>query len=132
MTKEEYRNVLNNIAESFGTLKDQVNHAFEVGRALGLTDIQIGNDVRSKIKGLMSTSTIQRMLPETAKHQERDPTRNKRVVNLTTQPNPNRRLVVPEEPTIPPPPEVHQEAEIVREPPKPIAEPITIPKTETS
>ena len=86
MTKEEYRNVLNNIAGSFGTLKDQVNQAFEIGRALGLSDMQIGSDVRSKIKGLMSTSTIQRMLPDTAKHQERNPTRNKPVVKLTTQP----------------------------------------------
>ena len=42
---------------------------------------------------------------------------------------PNRRLVVPEEPTLPPPPEVHQEAEIVREPPKAIVEPIPISKT---
>ena len=40
----------------------------------------------------------------------------------------NRRLVVPEEPSIPPRPEVVREAEIVREPPKPIAEPIAIPK----
>ena len=70
MTKEEYHNVLNNIAGSFGTLKDQVNQAFEIGRALGLSDMQIGSDVRSKIKGLMSTSTIQRMLPDTAKHKE--------------------------------------------------------------
>ena len=39
----------------------------------------------------------------------------------------NRRLVVPEEPTIPPPPEVVREAEIIREPPKPVNEPISIP-----
>ena len=113
MTEEQYRNVLNNIAGSFGRLKDQVNQAFEIGRALGLTDMQIGNDVRSKIKGLMSTSTIQRMLPETAKHQERNPTRNKPVVKLTTQP------------TIPSPPQPI--IEIEPEPPKAIDRPIAIP-----
>lgn len=37
------------------------------------------------------------------------------------------RLVVPEEPTIPPPPRVVREVEIVREPPKPVNEPISIP-----
>lgn len=126
MTKEEYHNVLNNIANSFGTLKDQVNQAFEVGRALGFTDSQIGSDVRSKIKGLVSLSTIQRMLPDTAKQQQTH-IASEKVVKLTAA-NPNRRLVVPEEPTIPPPPEVHREAEIIqeREPPKPIAEPIPI------
>jgi hypothetical protein len=125
MTKEEYRNVLNNIAESFGTLKDQVNQAFEVGRSLGVTDSQIGSDVRSKIKGLVSISTIQRMLPDSAKQQQTH-IASEKVVKLTAA-NPNRRLVVPEEPSLPAPPEVHQEAEIVREPPKAIEEPIRLP-----
>ena len=120
MTEEQYRNVLNNIAGSFGTLRDQVNQAFEIGRALGLNDMQIGSDVRSRIKGLMSTSTIQRMLPETAKHQEK---KRAAAVKLTAK----QRY-------IPPPPKVlsHDEViQIVRErqnvEPKAIDEPITIP-----
>ena len=119
MTKEEYQNALNNIAGTFGTLRDQVNNAFEIGRSLGLNDMQIGNDVRSKIKGLMSTSTIQRMLPDTAKHQEK-----KRAAAVKMNAN-QVRLVVPEEPTIPPRPETVVEVE--PEPPKPIDEPIAIP-----
>ena len=70
MTREQYQTALNNIASTFGTLRDQVNQAFQFGRALGINDMQIGNDVRAMIKGLVSTKTIQNMLPETAKHME--------------------------------------------------------------
>ena len=135
MTKEEYHNVLNNIAKSFGTLKDQVNQAFELGRTLGLSDAFIGNDVRNRIKGLVSISTIQRMLPNTAKQQQTH-IASEKVVKLTAakQSDPNQvRLVVPEEPKIPPPPQVVREVDILDsepEPPKPIDEPILIPKTD--
>jgi hypothetical protein len=133
MTKEEYHRALNNIAGTFGTLKDQVNQAFEIGRALGLGDMQIGSDVRDRIKGLVSISTIQRMLPETAKHMKHasEPIKlngSTKVQKLHNQ----RRLVVPEEPTIPPPIEIHKQAEIIREPSKPITDKQTFildPKT---
>ena len=52
----------------------------------------------------------------------------KKVKQIALSKEGNRRLVVPEEPVIPPPPEVVREAEIVREPPKPVNEPISIPQ----
>ena len=62
-----------------------------------------------------------RALPENA-------TRSYNKPNLTNvKINNQARLVVPEGPTIPPAPRVVREAEIVREPPKPINELIAIP-----
>ena len=125
MTEDEYHIALNNIADSFGTLRDQVNHAFEVGRKVGLDDMQIGNDIRVKLRGLVSPATIRAMLPDAAKHQET--VRKDYVLKSSTS-----------QPNIPPPPQVVREAEtetqgyvVEREPPKAIYdEPIHIPDRE--
>jgi hypothetical protein len=127
MTEEQYQTALNNIAETFGTLRDQVSSAFQSGRALGLNDVQIGNDVRSRIKGLVSTKTIQNILPQTAKHMQHASKHKSEPVNFTGSYQP--RLIVPEEPKIPPRPQVMQELE--PEPPKAINEPIPISFADT-
>ena len=103
-------------------------------------DIEIGDDIRNELKGQLDDRTVRRYLPSSMKHNEkiREGFAGIMSANTTTiQPKfsasnqVNRRLVVPEEPKIPPSPEVHRQAEIVREPPKAIVEPIPIPKSET-
>lgn len=106
--------------------RDIINQRLEEGRALGFSDIEIGDAIRRESKGKLSDRTVRYYLPDTAKHTEKiNKTRD--AATLPHQ-QVNRRLVVPEEPTIPPLPEVVREAEIVREPPKPVNEPISIPQ----
>ena len=108
--------------------RDIINQRLEEGRRLGFSDIEIGDAIRKESKGKIPDRTIRYYLPETAKHPEKS---RAQFAATLPQNQPNRPLVVPEEPKIPPPPEVHQEAEIVREPPKPINEPLPIPPTKT-
>jgi hypothetical protein len=65
---------------------------------------------------VISQRQLRRILPDEAKYTEKLRNNLRTYVRKSENPEPNRRLVVPEEPTIPPPPEVHREAEIVKEP----------------
>ena len=107
--------------------RDIINKRLEQGRALGFSDIEIGDAIRRESKGKLSDVTVRKYLPETAKHMQmsRPPIAKPPFANVQKSPNQNR-LVVPEEPTIPPRPETVVEVE--PEPPKPIDEPIAIPK----
>ena len=107
--------------------RDIINQRLDEGRRLGFSDIEIGDAIRRESKGKLSDVTVRKYLPETAKHME------KSRAQFAKPPFANRRLVVPEEPKIPPPPEIHQEAEII---PSPISitigapgESLPIPKT---
>lgn len=59
------------LAPDFDKLQPKVNAVFEQGRKEGLDDLVIGDLVRSKMNDHYSQSTIQRVLPKTAKHQEK-------------------------------------------------------------
>lgn len=125
MTEDEYQKALNNITGTFDTLRNQIINAFEIGRAAGLDDMQIGNDIRTRIKGLVDASTIRRMLPDSAKHMKHaSEPRNLRgskpdARNLRAYikpPNQNQaRLVLEEQPKIPPPPQRLEEAHVTLE-----------------
>ena len=94
--------------------RDIINQRLDEGRRLGFSDIEIGDAIRRESKGKLSDRTVRYYLPDTAKH-IKHASEHKQPAMLPVQ-QVNRRLVVPEEPTIPPPPEVHQEAEIIPSP----------------
>ena len=80
---------------------------------------------RLGLKGF-SEATIRRGLPDQSKKPTKPgPRKSNQMITSAREKN-QVRLVVPEEPTIPPRDETVREVEIVREPPKPVNEPITI------
>jgi hypothetical protein len=115
MTKENKKDVskklsdvLDNIGNMFADLGTQIQIAFHIGREDGFTDIQIGDMIRTKLKGIKSLPTIRRMLPDTAIHKEK--ARHDYVKRMNT--SPQARLVTDEQPAIPPPSQVVVEANI--------------------
>ena len=90
----------------------------------GLGNSEIFQMIKEKID--ISRARLYELIPPESKRPYKKVHKldNSNVQQLHNQ----RRLVVPEEPTIPPPSEVVREAEIVREPPKPVNESISIPE----
>lgn len=76
---------------------------------------------------VISQRQLRRILPDEAKHTEKLRTYDRKP-ELTLKTDADIRPHT-QRPNIPPPPEVHREAEIIREPAKPINEPIPIAKT---
>ena len=73
--------------------RDIINQRLEEGRALGFSDIEIGDAIRRESKGKLSDRTVRYYLPDTAKHTEKiNKTRD--AATLPHQ-QVNRRLVVP-------------------------------------
>lgn len=127
MSEEEYTRLLKQFpAKLQGALtwKKYFERLVHAGRRTGRMDIEIGDDIRNELKGQLADSTVRTYLPSSFKHMEHASEHKEPPKFSGSQVN--RRLVVAEEPTIPPLPEVHREAEIIRErePPKPIEEPI--------
>lgn len=60
---------LNALGLDFGKLQPRVDRVFEIGRKEGYPDMMIGDMIRDAMKNDYSTSTIQRVLPETAKRE---------------------------------------------------------------
>ena len=48
--------------------RDVINRRLEEGRALGFSDIEIGDAIRKESKGKIADRTIRYYLPDTAKH----------------------------------------------------------------
>jgi hypothetical protein len=63
--------LLEALAPDFNKLQDKVNAVFEQGRRDGLSDMEIGDLVRTQMKEHYSQSTIQRVLPKSARHSEK-------------------------------------------------------------
>jgi hypothetical protein len=62
--------LLENLNPDFDKLQPKVDAVFEQGRKEGFCDMEIGDFVRSNMKVNYSLRTIQRVLPDTAKHIE--------------------------------------------------------------
>jgi hypothetical protein len=62
--------LLDALVPEWGKLQTNVNAVFDQGRREGFNDLEIGNFIRSKMKDHYSKSTIQRVLPKSAKHKE--------------------------------------------------------------
>jgi hypothetical protein len=62
--------LLDALVPDWGKLQTNVNAVFEQGRKEGFDDMEIGDFIRSKMKDHYSKSTIQRVLPKSAKHLE--------------------------------------------------------------
>jgi hypothetical protein len=60
--------LLEALAPDFNKLQHKVNEVFEQGRKDGLSDMEIGDLVRSAMKDYYTDRTIQRVLPKTAIH----------------------------------------------------------------
>ena len=107
--EKEYQNTLDNTSNAFTTLRQQWDYTFDIGRKLGYSDIKIGDDLRARCRGLKSDSTLQRMLPDSAKHMKHASKHKTEPVILTGSRQP--RLVTDEEPTIPLPPQTVKEVQ---------------------
>ena len=107
---------------------DLIPRLYESLKQDGLKPSEIREFIESKIN--IGERRLRQLLPPEAK---RDYTIRKKLPNSNVQKAHNQtRLVVPEEPTIPPPVEIHKQAEIIREPAKPITDKQTFildPKT---
>ena len=116
MSDDEYNRLLKQFAEKVRgalTWRTYFQRLVNAGRRTGRTDLEIGDDIRREYRGEIPDVTLRKSLPNSFKHQE-----------FTNKPKAIK--IIASEPEIPPPPEVHREAEIVREPPKPIEEPINL------
>ena len=116
MSDDEYNRLLKQFAEKVRgalTWRTYFQRLLNAGRRTGRTDLEIGDDIRREYRGEIPDVTLRKSLPNSFKHQE-----------FTNKPKAIK--IIASEPEIPPPPEVHREAEIVREPPKPIEEPINL------
>ena len=121
MSDDEYHRLLREFPEKVRgalTWRTYFQRLINAGRRTGRSDLEIGDDIRREYQGEIPDVTLRKSLPGSFKHQE--------FAN-----RPKAIKIIASEPDIPPPPEVHKEAEIIPEqaPAKPIEEPIrTQPK----
>ena len=119
MSDDEYNRLLKQFAEKVRgalTWRTYFQRLVNAGRRTGRTDLEIGDDIRREYRGEIPDVTLRKSLPNSFKHQE-----------FTNKPKAIK--IIASEPEIPPPPEVHREAEII-----PIGapdEPLPIPPTKT-
>ena len=74
MSDEEYHRQLKKFVQdvrSALSIKKSFERLVQIGRRTGLTDIQIGDDIRAEFKGELPDSTIRKYLPPSFKHQEK-------------------------------------------------------------
>lgn len=117
MSDDEYNRLLKQFAEKVRgalTWRTYFQRLLNAGRRTGRSDLEIGDDIRREYRGEIPDVTLRKSLPNSFKHQE-----------FTNKPKAIK--IIASEPEIPPPPEVVREAQIVRQPPKAIDHPITIP-----
>lgn len=123
MSDEEYHRQLKKFVQdvrSALSIKKSFERLVQIGRRTGLTDLQIGDDIRAEFKGELPDVTIRKYLPPSFKHQEKSNTRYSDAIHVS---HPKTE--------IPPPPHVTQDADIDPEGPigpHRIDEPIQIPK----
>jgi hypothetical protein len=89
------------------TVKQSLERLVQAGRRTGLTDLQIGDDIRRELKGELPDVTIRKYLPSSMKHQE-----------MSRQPNTNNKFAIhvsQNEPKIPPP--TQEIKEVIPDPP---------------
>lgn len=118
MSDEEYHRQLKKFVQdvrSALSIKKSFERLVQIGRRTGLTDIQIGDDIRAEFKGELPDVTIRKYLPPSFKHQEKSNIRYSDAIRVSHI-----------QPDTFPPPEIPQDAEIIREPAKPIDQAITI------
>jgi uncharacterized protein (UPF0335 family) len=75
---KKYLELVENLTQDIQKLKPRVDAIFEEGRACGLTDKKIGKDVRFRMKPYYHRTTIQDVLPSTAKAKPRGIPSNRR------------------------------------------------------
>ena len=118
MSDDEYNRLLKQFAEKVRgalTWRTYFQRLVNAGRRTGRTDLEIGDDIRREYRGEIPDVTLRKSLPNSFKHQE-----------FTNKPKAIK--IIASEPEIPPPPEVHREAEIIqeREPPKRLPETVAV------
>ena len=121
---ELFREQAANIIEAYRNMDRLLDLLKSAGYSQSEAITKMSEDAKKiGLRGFSEASIRYKLSDESKKQTKPGPRKSNRTVTFQQV---NRRLVVPEEPTIPPPPEVVREAEIVREPPKPIEEPIKI------
>jgi len=74
MSDDEYHRLLKKFAQDVRnalTIKKTFERLIQAGRRTGLTDIQIGDDIKKELKGELGDSTVRKYLPHTMKHEEK-------------------------------------------------------------
>jgi hypothetical protein len=112
-----------NIIEAYSNMDKLLSLLKIAGYSQSEAITKMSQDARKiGLRGFSETAIRYKLTDESKKQTKPGPRKSNRTVTFQQA---NRRLVVPEDPTIPP--ELVREAEIVREPPKPIDQAITIP-----
>lgn len=124
MSEDEYNRLLKELPKKLITALDShkfIERFIQVGRKTGRTDLQIGDDARAEMGGLIPDRTLRSYLPLSMKHGEKIRLRPEFAADLPQNKGP--------EPKIPPLPEIRREVESDPEPePQPQAQAQPIPK----
>ena len=90
MSEEEYQRSLSAVVQKIRTamtIKQSLERHIQLARKTGRTDLEIGDDIRTKLRGELPDDTIRKYLPTSLKHQEKTNTRYAGLIPHTKQPN---------------------------------------------
>ena len=89
MSEEEYQRSLNAVVQKIRTamtIKQSLERHIQLARKTGRTDLEIGDDIRAKLRGELPDDTIRKYLPTSLKHQEKTNTRYAGLIPHPPQP----------------------------------------------
>ena len=98
MSEEEYQRSLSAVVQKIRTamtIKQSLERHIQLARKTGRTDLEIGDDIRAKLRGELPDDTIRKYLPASLKHQEKT---NTRYAGLIPHPAPDIIEIEPEPP----------------------------------
>lgn len=100
MSEEEYQRSLSAVVQKIRTamtIKQSLERHIQLARKTGRTDLEIGDDIRAKLRGELPDDTIRKYLPASLKHQEKT---NTRYAGLIPHPAPDIIEIEPEPPKV--------------------------------
>jgi hypothetical protein len=74
MSDDEYQRLLDQLPQKLFAVmswKKYLGRLIQAGRKTGRTDLEIGDDIREKLRGQLDDSTVRRYLPISMKHEEK-------------------------------------------------------------
>jgi hypothetical protein len=104
MSDDEYHRLLKQFVQKVRNvinIKQSLERLVQAGRKTGLTDLQIGDDIRRELKGELPDVTIRKYLPSTMKHEEKTNKRYAINYRISKQEDSNNKEI--NLPDIPPP-----------------------------
>ena len=86
MSDDEYQRLLDQLPQKLFAVmswKKFLERLIQAGRKTGRTDLEIGDDIRNKLRGQLDESTVRRYLPITMKHEEKTNKGNARMLHAS-------------------------------------------------